>query len=170
MEKEQAMKRNILSVLGTVSILTLGTIGSISLDLSPAVLAEPATATAKQSEQQSGDESEQQSGEQSELEATFVSGAYSTEGTVRIVREDGKRYLEFDSDFKTNSGPDLFVLLHSSEKPERYNQEDYLSLGRLESTSGTQRYAIPNDEDLDSYASAVIWCRRFNVTFGYASF
>lgn len=152
------MKRNILSMLGTVSILTLGAIASISLDPRPAVLAEPATAIAQKSAQKSG------------LEATFVSGAHSTEGTVRIVREDGKQYLEFDGNFRTDSGPDLFVLLHRSDKPERYNEEDYLSLGRLEGTSGTQRYAIPDDEDLDSYASAVIWCRRFNVTFGYASF
>ena len=160
------MKRNILSVLGTVSILTLGTIASISLDPRPAVLAEPATAIALES----GEESEQQSEQQSDREATFVSGRYSTEGTVRVVTEGGKRYLEFDSDFTTNSGPDLFVLLHSSEKPERYNEEDYLRLGRLEKISGTQRYAIPDEEDLDSYGSAVIWCRRFNVTFGYASF
>ncbi|NER39323.1 MAG: DM13 domain-containing protein [Oscillatoria sp. SIO1A7] len=152
------MKRNILSVLGAIAILSLGSIGIISLDSHSAALASPATATAKQS------------GQQSDLEATFVSGRYSTEGTVRVVREDGKRYLEFDGDFKTNSGPDLFVLLHDSEKPERYNEEDYISLGRLEKISGTQRYAIPEDEDLDSYASVVIWCRRFNVTFGYASF
>ncbi|MGB7250098.1 MAG: DM13 domain-containing protein, partial [Phormidesmis sp.] len=45
-----------------------------------------------------------------------------------------------------------------------------VNLGRLEKTDGAQRYAIPADVDIEALKSAVIWCRQFDVTFGYATF
>jgi len=102
--------------------------------------------------------------------APFVDGdGHATDGSARIVEENGQRYLEFDSAFSSDSGPDLFVLLHSEDAPTSYAPENYLNLGRLQSTNGTQRYAIPADVDISAFSSAVIWCRQFNVTFGYAT-
>jgi hypothetical protein len=100
----------------------------------------------------------------------FVPAEHPTQGTAQIVTENGKRYLVLDSTFKTDSGPDLFVLLHREDMPQTYDAQSYLSLGALQQTSGEQRYAIPDDVDLDSFQSAVIWCRQFNATFGYAAF
>lgn len=108
---------------------------------------------------------------------TFVSGEHETKGTARIINENGKRYLELGEDFTTfDMGPDLVVILHRSEdvigstEPPAYplNEEDYIILAPLKEFSGTQRYEIPDDINPEDYASAAIWCRQFNATFGAA--
>lgn len=98
----------------------------------------------------------------------FTNVAHTTNGSARIVMDGDARYLELSEDFGTDSGPDLFVLLHRSDVPENYDESDFSNLGMLEQVSGTQRYLIPEDVDIDDFQSAVIWCRQFNVTFGYA--
>jgi hypothetical protein len=110
---------------------------------------------------------------------TFVAGEAPTEGTVRIVSEDGQNYLELDQSFSTSDrGPDLYVILHrfddvlgSTEPPAYPLQEgDYVVLAPLQEFTGAQRYLIPADVNVDEYKSAVIWCRQFNATFGVATF
>lgn len=103
-------------------------------------------------------------------DAAFVSVSHPTSGAARIVEVEGQRYLEFDEAFRSDDGPDLFVLLHREAVPESYGEQDYTNLGRLQQLAGTQRYVIPADLDLQMIASAVIWCEDFNVTFGYATF
>ena len=101
--------------------------------------------------------------------ASFVGADHPTSGSAQIVTVDGQRYLEFDEAFSTDNGPDLFVLLHSDAVPNSYASEDYVNLGRLQRVAGTQRYAIPASVNISDFQSAVIWCRAFNVTFGYAT-
>jgi len=109
---------------------------------------------------------------------SFASGEHSTQGTARIIAQSGKFFLELDQGFKTSSkGPDLVVLLHRSSnvlgstKPPSYplKSGDYVFLASLRNFSGAQRYAIPETVNLASYKSAVIWCRKFNATFGAAN-
>jgi hypothetical protein len=108
---------------------------------------------------------------------TFVAGEHSTEGTVRIVTEDGQSTLELDQAFKTSEmGPDLVVVLHRSDNvigsttPPAYplKEGDYVVIAPLKKFSGTQSYKIPNDVNLENYKSVAIWCRKFNATFGAA--
>ena len=110
---------------------------------------------------------------------TFVSGEHSTEGNVRILNKDGKRFLELDPSFKTsNMGPDLVVILHRSDnvlgstKPPSYpiKASDYVILAPLQKFTGAQTYPIPENINLAEYKSAGIWCRKFNATFGVAAF
>ncbi|MBU7586271.1 MAG: DM13 domain-containing protein [Nostoc sp. TH1S01] len=103
---------------------------------------------------------------------SFVKGEHVTQGNARIITENGQTFLEFDQNFKTDNGPDLLVILHRQQKPKIYGitEKDYVSLGRLQKTSGTQRYAISDDIKIADFASAAIWCRTFNATFGYAAF
>ncbi|MBW4686573.1 MAG: DM13 domain-containing protein [Komarekiella atlantica HA4396-MV6] len=102
---------------------------------------------------------------------TFKAGEHPTTGKVSIVTERGKRYLEFDQSFKTNKGPDLFVILHRSDAPPVYGikEKDYASISRLQKTSGSQRYALPENVKLTDFRSVAVWCRQFNANFGYAS-
>ncbi|NJL57923.1 MAG: DM13 domain-containing protein [Leptolyngbyaceae cyanobacterium SL_5_9] len=102
---------------------------------------------------------------------TFVAAEHPTEGMVRIVTENGDRYLEFDETFRSDSGPDLYIILHRAGEPpvSGIQEQDYVTLAPLQSTTGTQRYAIPADVNLDDFNSAVVWCRMFNATFGYAT-
>ncbi|MBD2454988.1 DM13 domain-containing protein [Nostoc sp. FACHB-87] len=102
----------------------------------------------------------------------FVKGEHITQGNARIITENGKTFLEFDQNFKTDSGPDLLVILHRQQQPKIYGitEKEYVSLGRLQKTSGSQRYDISENIKVADFASAVIWCRTFNATFGYAAF
>ncbi|MEM1281872.1 MAG: DM13 domain-containing protein [Cyanobacteria bacterium P01_H01_bin.152] len=48
-------------------------------------------------------------------------------------------------------------------------ENSYEVIGNLQSFEGGQRYLIPAELDVEEYGSVVIWCREFNVTFGYAA-
>ncbi|MBH8552074.1 DM13 domain-containing protein [Nostocaceae cyanobacterium CENA357] len=109
---------------------------------------------------------------------TFVSGEHTTQGTARITNKDGKSFIELDQSFKTSElGPDLVVILHrldnviNSTKPPSYplKEGDYMIIAPLQKYSGAQTYLIPNNINLADYKSAVIWCRKFNATFGAAN-
>jgi hypothetical protein len=111
-------------------------------------------------------------------QGSFVDAEHPTTGAVKVITgEDGKTYIEFGEDFKTDSGPDLFVVLHqspdiiASAEPPNYGIEEgsYVTLAPLQSTSGTQIYEIPEDVNLNQYQSVAVWCRQFNATFGAAS-
>lgn len=107
----------------------------------------------------------------------FESGEHPTSGTVQLVEENGTLLLELDESFQTSSnGPDLVVILHRSDdvlggtEPPAYPIEagEYVILAPLQEFSGSQRYAIPDDINVEEYRSAAIWCRQFNATFGAA--
>lgn len=166
------MKFNQLIVLASLLFLSVGCARDAAVDQSvDAVSPSPSAATSTDLTAAAPDTSEKS--------GTFVAGEAPTEGTARIVIEDGKRYLELDQTFKTSDqGPDLFVILHRSDdvlgstQPPAYplQEQDYVTLAPLQKTSGTQRYSIPETVNLEDYKSAVIWCRQFNATFGVAKF
>jgi hypothetical protein len=98
----------------------------------------------------------------------FEKSEHPTSGAAQIVVQNGKKYLKFDSSFQSNSGPDLFVILHRQDSPKSYAKANYVSLGRLKKVSGQQMYAIPNGVNITKFKSVVIWCKKFNATFGFA--
>lgn len=108
---------------------------------------------------------------------SFVAGEHPTEGRVSIINENGKNFIELDQSFKTERGPDLFVILHRSKdvlkasNPPSYpiKEGEYINIAPLQNVSGTQRYEIPGNVKLSDYNSVAIWCRQFNVTFGTAA-
>ncbi len=108
---------------------------------------------------------------------SFVSGEHPTQGTVRLINENGQHYVELADNFQTNPGPDLFVILHRSDDvigstvPPAYpiREGDYVTIAPLQQVSGTQRYDLPASLNVDDYASVAIWCRQFNAIFGSAS-
>lgn len=99
----------------------------------------------------------------------FVSVEHPTSGQVKVIEEDGARYLEIAEDFQSDSGPALEIILHESDTVGLQIEEgDYVSLGELKSFNGAQRYVIPEAIDLEQYQSVAVWCEEFNATFGYA--
>jgi Electron transfer DM13 len=100
---------------------------------------------------------------------SFVAAEHPTKGLVQIVETNGKKFLKFDRSFKSDNGPDLFVILHDQNPPTAYDEGNYLSLGRLKKTDGEQLYEIPVGADTTRFKSVVIWCKQFNATFGFAS-
>lgn len=98
-----------------------------------------------------------------------VGSRNKTEGGFQVVEENGKQYIEFSNDFEVSQGPDLEIILHKNQTVgQSIAEEDYISLAPIQSFSGTQRYEVPEDVDLNDYASVAVWCEDFNVTFGYA--
>ena len=150
------MKFSNLQTLGLTSVLFLTTIGGVVI--TPQVKAS------------SFRESTQLVAAKTTSANSFVSvGGHKTTGGVKIVTENGQRYLEFDRGFATDNGPALKVVLHrNSSVGASLRARDYVTLAPLSSFNGTQRYLIPNSLDLSKYASVAIWCQQFNVTFGYA--
>ncbi|PSB03046.1 DM13 domain-containing protein [Merismopedia glauca] len=104
----------------------------------------------------------------SQNQGAFIGQGHSTTGNTKIVTENGQKYLLLDSGFSTDNGPDLFVILHKSVPPQDYDAKNYVNLGKLEKTSGSQKYSIPANINPQDFRSVAIWCRQFNVTFGYA--
>jgi Electron transfer DM13 len=98
----------------------------------------------------------------------FVKAEHPTTGGASVVMKDGKQYLMLDQQFKSDSGPDLKVLLHREATPKNYTAADYVNLGPLKQVAGAQVYEIPAGMDVAEYKSAVIWCQEFNATFGFA--
>jgi hypothetical protein len=98
----------------------------------------------------------------------FEKSEHPTSGAAQIVVKNGKKYLKFDSSFQSDSGPDLFVILHRQDSPKSYTKANYVSLGRLKKVSGQQMYIIPDGVNITKFKSVVIWCREFNATFGFA--
>jgi Electron transfer DM13 len=100
----------------------------------------------------------------------FQAAEHPTKGNARITKEGGKNYLEFDQSFRSDSGPDLFVILYRDSKVPKsgIREQDYVTLAPLKSTSGSQRYLLPERVNLADYKSVAIWCRQFNATFGFA--
>jgi Electron transfer DM13 len=100
---------------------------------------------------------------------SFVKSEHPTQGDVQIVMQNGRKYLRINKDFKSDSGPDLFVILHQQNPPKDYNNNNYVNLGRLKKLVGKQLYRIPDSVDINEFKSAVIWCKQFNATFGFAA-
>ena len=136
------MQRFLITTLSLASLLTLAPISSSILPLQT----QPAFAA----------------------EGNFVRADKNTEGSVKIVEENGTRYLELSEDFRTGRGPDVFVLLHRQATPESYAEEDFINLGMINRFRGSHRFEIPEGVEVSDFQSAVIWCRQFNTTFGYA--
>jgi hypothetical protein len=102
---------------------------------------------------------------------SFVSGEHTTTGTARLERlADGSAVLRLEN-LSTSDGPDVRIYL--STRPAAESRADTLGDGALEldklkGNLGNQNYTIPAGTDLTRFHSAVIWCKRFSVTFGAA--
>lgn len=100
----------------------------------------------------------------------FVTVKDNTVGTLKIVTENGQKYLEFGDDFQTVEGPAVEIILHQDRVvAESIEEDSYVTIAPIQSVTGTQRYLIPEGVDLADYGSVAVWCEEFNVTFGYAS-
>ena len=99
-----------------------------------------------------------------------VDQAKATTGTASVVTENGQTYLVFDSAFSTANGPDVQVVLYGdgAEVPVNIEGSEYVVVGDLQSFEGGQRYLVDASIDVEEYSAIAIWCREFDVTFGYA--
>ncbi|MDY6940061.1 MAG: DM13 domain-containing protein [Cyanobacteriota bacterium] len=153
------MKLNRVVSLGIASAVLFGSLGTGAIASSP-LQAKPIEAASSLK------------AETVRASGTFVTTEqdHPTTGTASIVEKDGKRYLDLSQAFDTASGPDVQVILYrGGSVPVNVSEADYITLAPLQSFSGTQRYEIPADVNVEDFGAVAIWCREFNVTFGYAA-
>jgi len=106
-----------------------------------------------------------------EVSGSFERRAHPTSGSIQIVEKDGHVLAILSDDFKSDSGPELHILLteHDNPKTSRdVHTGNYVDLGILKSTKGTQTYEIPIDK-IGNFKSAVVYCKPFRVIFGTAT-
>jgi hypothetical protein len=108
------------------------------------------------------------------LTGKLISHEHRTSGTVAVLAlPDGSRVLRIEN-LDTSDGPDLKVWLSDAEVIAGkagwhvFDDGHYRALGNLKGNHGNQNYPIPADVQLADFRSAVIWCDRFNVSFGAA--
>lgn len=93
----------------------------------------------------------------------FGNGPYGTvTGSAKIVFQNGQYSLALEN-VTISNGPDLHVYISREVQPV-----NYIDLGRLQSVSGNQVYAIPGVPDFTQYKYALVHCQRFNHLFGSA--
>jgi len=92
-------------------------------------------------------------------------------GKATIYRlADGSQLLRLE-DFKVTNGPDLRVILTRTQDPEQAGEvtgPGHLELSKLKGNMGNQNYPIPDDADVSSFNSVVIFCKPFKVIFSVA--
>jgi hypothetical protein len=94
----------------------------------------------------------------------FTNGAFgSTMGIVKIYAKNSAYSLVLDS-FSVSNGPDLHVYLSKEMQPI-----NFIDLGTLRTTSGTQVYSISGMPDFTEYKYALIHCQQYNHLFGSAN-
>ena len=98
--------------------------------------------------------------------------AHQGSGTATLVALPGGGYEVQLSDFQVTNGPDLEVWL--SAHPDPASSSDvadnaWASLGQLKGNVGDQAYSLPDDLDVATFQSVVIWCEQFGVLFSPAA-
>jgi len=96
------------------------------------------------------------------LGANAASGSFvGVEGeSVRGTATVTAKTVKLSSNFRSTSGPDLYVYL-GNKRPSKI-------IARLRKLSGSQTYALPKGVDLSKYSAVYIHCKRYNHTYGKA--
>ncbi|WP_281613555.1 DM13 domain-containing protein [Flammeovirga sp. SubArs3] len=109
---------------------------------------------------ETGDMDENMEEEETEgLMGSFQGSAHPTSGDVKIVNDT----VIMSDNFKSDDGPDLYIYL-----AQDVNGNGFIDLGTLKSTSGVQEYSVPAGVDYTKNKYVMVWCKKFNVLFGYA--
>lgn len=95
-------------------------------------------------------------------------GGHSVSGSASLVKlKNGTVEVRLNSNFVSQSGPDLYVVLSSrSTIGPNYNSATDIELGTLKANSGEQSYKVPNNDTNKRYV--IVWCKSFGVDFGVA--
>ncbi len=106
----------------------------------------------------------------------FFNGAFNNRGPEPVVGNvflgetvEGQKVLRLEA-FTSTPGPDLYIYLSRSPKPENGKQVmDGLEVGKLKASKGNQNYPLDTSLDLTKYYSVVVYCKSFSAIFGFAT-
>ncbi len=93
---------------------------------------------------------------------------HSAQGTATVYVEGEESVLRFEDDTDIQNGPDLYVWLLADAEYSGGTPTEYIDLGTLKGTVGSQNYQLPLEYDPAVHQAVLIWCRRFAVPFAAA--
>ncbi len=92
-------------------------------------------------------------------------------GVARLVKTSDGGYAVSFSEFASDPGPDIFIILSTAEDPRSsgdIKKSRYIALGRRQGETGVQSYKLPLTVDPGKFRSVGIWCRQYSILFGAA--
>jgi Electron transfer DM13 len=99
------------------------------------------------------------------FDASFMNGPYgSATGGVKIYQDSSGLYQLSLINVMISNGPDLHVYLSQEVQPI-----NFIDLGKLKSTSGSQAYPIIVVPDFSKHKYVLIHCQKYNHLFGSAA-
>ncbi len=93
---------------------------------------------------------------------------HSAQGTATIYAQGEEYVLRFEDDTDIQNGPDLYVWLLADTQYSGGTPTEYIDLGTVKGTVGSQNYQLPLEYDPAIHRAVLIWCRRFAVPFAAA--
>ena len=99
-----------------------------------------------------------------------VDAAHWANGTVSLVWDGDKQYIQLEEDFAAGLAPDLYIYVSTSATPivdeKSFFATTQLELGKLAKGSGASLYEVPAGINP---AQVTIWCKRFSEFMGSAT-
>ena len=95
----------------------------------------------------------------------FVDGddVHHASGNITSFYTDSEQWVRFEN-FEVTNGPDLYTVLVK----EGQSTDEGTILGKLKGNVGSQNYRIPGSSSLEEGDRIVVWCKAFEVDFGFA--
>ena len=84
-------------------------------------------------------------------------GRYKVSGTVKVSTSGGKTTISLANNFKSSSGPDLYIYVGNGSPTKR--------IQKLKSFNGAQSYTFAGTSPI---TSVHVYCKRYSVGFGTA--
>lgn len=94
-------------------------------------------------------------------------------GEVKVSSDNEFYYINFQNNFNSANGPDLYVYLSSKQEYKNIavggvDTGRTLNIGKLKNISDAQVYKV-SKEEFEKYSdSVIIWCKDFGIQFSRA--
>ncbi|MCA0991709.1 DM13 domain-containing protein [Pseudalkalibacillus hwajinpoensis] len=88
---------------------------------------------------------------------------HQASGDVTTFQTNNQQWVRLEN-FEVTNGPDLYTILVKEGQSTR----EGIILGKLKGNIGNQNYRIPESTFLEEGDRIVIWCKAFEVDFGFA--
>ena len=82
---------------------------------------------------------------------------YKVSGGVTVTQSGGQTTVKLASNFKSSSGPDLYIYVGTGKPSKR--------IAKLKKFKGAQTYTFSGTDDV---TSVHVYCKRYSVGFGTA--
>jgi hypothetical protein len=105
-----------------------------------------------------------------QLTASFSSwGKPSVEGDWKIVKSEGKQFIDLADNFKAKKGPDVKIFLSPKSTVDITGKnagEGSLFIKLISEFEGKARIEIPANIDISQYKSLIFHCEEYSKLWG----